>query len=260
MRLEGRNAIITGAAQGLGLSIAERFVAEGAGLLVADVKADKVAAAAARLGAGGAQVVPFAVDVTDRAQVEDMVATAIGELGHVDILINNAGGSGDVSLYDIEAVTEEAWDAVVDRNLKGPFLCCRAVVPHMKERRYGRIVNFSSSIAKGTTRRSSTAGAILPYAASKAGVQGLTYQLAKALAGWNIVVNVVVPGFILTERGARVRDKFDLLEDEQKRQLSTGNPRGEAGRPEEMANTVLFLASDECSFVSGATIDVTGAA
>ena len=260
MRLEGKTAIITGAAQGLGLSIAERFVAEGASLLVGDVKADKIAAAAERLGAGGAEIVPFAVDVTDRARVEDMAATAIAELGHVDILINNAGGSGDVPLYGIEAVTEDAWDEVVDRNLKGPFLCCRAVVPHMKERRYGRIVNFSSNIAKGTARRSWTAGAILPYAAAKAGVQGLTYQLAKDLAGWNIVVNVVVPGFILTEPGARVRDKFDLLDDEQKRQLSTRSPRGEAGRPEEMANTVLFLASEECSFVSGATIEVTGAA
>ncbi|MGH7267045.1 MAG: SDR family NAD(P)-dependent oxidoreductase, partial [Candidatus Rokuibacteriota bacterium] len=147
---------------------------------------------------------PLAAGVTAAAQVEAMVATAMTKLGRVDILVNNAGGSGTVGVADIEETSEELWDRVVDTNLKGTFLCSRAVAPGMKAQRYGRIVNLSSVAARGSFGPLLTVGARLPYAAAKAGVQGLTYQLARDLGPWSITVNVVVPGFTLTEPGARV--------------------------------------------------------
>ena len=260
MSFAARAAIVTGAAQGLGLACAEALARDGARVLMADYDKDKVKAAASRLVEEGLNVRATHADVTSAKDVAAMVAAALGAFGQIDILINNAGGSGSVTANDIEEVTEEVWDDVVDRNLKGPYLCCRAVVPHMKARRYGRIVNFSSGLAKGVGRPTGTAGAVMPYAASKAGVLGLTYMLAKALAPWNITVNAVLPGFVLTEPGARVRDWYDGLPEAARTALISRNPAGRAGRAEEVASAVLYLASDAASFVSGATLDVAGAA
>jgi NAD(P)-dependent dehydrogenase (short-subunit alcohol dehydrogenase family) len=149
---------------------------------------------------------------------------------------------------------------VIALNLKSTFLCCRAVIPHMKARRYGRIVNLSSGIARGTGRVTGTAGAILPYASAKAGVLGLTFTLAKMVAQSGITVNAVVPGFVLTEPGARVRDWFDGLPAEAKSALLARTSMGRAGEPAEIANAIVFLASAEASFVSGTAIEVSGAA
>jgi 3-oxoacyl-[acyl-carrier protein] reductase len=254
MRLHGRTAIVTGAAQGIGLAIAERFAAEGAKLVMADRNGAKVRAAADRLGA-----LPFEVDVTSAAQVNEMVKSALDAHGAVDILVNNAGGSGAVNANDIEAVTEEVWDTVVSVNLKSAFLCCKAVIPSMRLRNYGRIVNVSSGIARGTGRPTGTAGAVLPYASAKAGVLGLTYTLAKMVAASGITVNAVVPGFILTEPGAKVRGWFDGLPVEAQAALVSRTSMGRVGEAGEIASAVLFLASEEASFVSGAALDVAGA-
>lgn len=259
MRLEGRTAIVTGAAQGIGFATAERFAAEGARLLVADVNAGKLRDAAERLRKTGAAIVDVAVDVTSSVGVDEMVSTAVRECGAVDILVNNAGGSGGTTATEIEAVTDEIWDEVVDLNLKSAFLCCRAVIPHMKARKYGRIVNVSSGIARGTGRPTGTAGAVLPYASAKAGILGLTFTLAKLVAASNITVNAVVPGFVLTEPGARVRQWFDGLSAEVRAALVSRSSMGRAGQAVEIANAIVFLASSEASFVSGAAIDVTGA-
>lgn len=254
MRLKDRVALVTGAAQGIGLATAERFSAEGAKLVLVDLNGAKVRAAAGKLNALGVEA-----DLSSAAGAQLAVAKAIETHGALDILVNNAGGSGRANATDIEAVSEAIWDQVVALNLKSTFLCCRAAIPHMKARGYGRIVNVSSGIARGTGRPTGTAGAVLPYAAAKAGVLGLTFTLAKMVAASNITVNAVVPGFVLTEPGARVHDWFESLSPEARAALIARTSMGRAGQAGEIANAILFLASEESSFVSGAAIDVTGA-
>ena len=253
--MRNRVALVTGAAQGIGLAVAERFAAEGAKVVLADMNGDKVRAAAGRLGATAVEG-----DVATPAGAAAAVGKAVESYGAIDILVNNAGGSGRANATDIESVTDEIWDQVIALNLKSAFLCCRAAIPHMKKRSYGRIVNVSSGIARGTGRVTGTAGAVLPYAAAKAGVLGLTATLAKLVGGSNITVNAVVPGFVLTEPGARVRDWFDGLPAPAQKALLERSSRGRAGTAAEVAAAILFLASDEASLVSGAALDVTGAA
>jgi NAD(P)-dependent dehydrogenase (short-subunit alcohol dehydrogenase family) len=260
MRLEGRTAIVTGAAQGIGLATAERCAAEGARLVLADANGAKLRAAAKKLRDAGATVLETAADVTSSSAVTAMVDEALQRYGAIDILVNNAGGSGRATATEIEAVSDEIWDDVIALNLKSTFLCCRAVIPQMKQRRYGRIVNLSSGIARGTGRVTGTAGAVLPYASAKAGVLGLTFTLAKMVAQSGITVNAVVPGFVLTEPGARVRDWFDRLPADAKTALLSRTSMGRAGEPAEIANAIVFLASAEASFVSGTAIEVSGAA
>jgi 3-oxoacyl-[acyl-carrier protein] reductase len=189
-----------------------------------------------------------------------MIEAALGAYGAIDILVNNAGGSGRTNASEIEAVTDEIWDDVIALNLRSTFLCCRAAVPHMKQRGYGRIVNLSSGIARGTGRVAGTAGAVLPYASAKAGILGLTFTLAKMVAQSGITVNAVVPGFVLTEPGARVRNWFDGLPAEAQKALVGRTSMGRAGEPAEVANAIVFLASAEASFVSGTAFEVSGAA
>ena len=258
MSFQGRAAIVTGAAQGLGLACADALARDGAAILMCDYNGAKVEEAAARLTADGLKVAAQRVDVTLEGDVRAMAQAALDSFGRIDILVNNAGGSGSITATDIEDVTEAVWDDVVDRNLKGPYLCCRAVVPHMKAAKYGRIVNFSSGLAKGVGRPTGTAGAVLPYASAKAGVLGLTYMLAKALAPWNITVNAVLPGFVLTEPGARVRDWFDSLPPAAREALVSRNPTGRAGRAEDIAEAVRYLASEAAGFVNGVALDVSG--
>jgi NAD(P)-dependent dehydrogenase (short-subunit alcohol dehydrogenase family) len=260
MRLAGRTALITGAAQGIGLAVAQRFAAEGAKLVLVDLNAEKVEAAAARLREGGAAASAVAADVTVAADVKAAVERALRDHGCLDVLVNNAGGSGNVRAFEIEAVTEEIWDRSMAVNLKSAFLFCREAMPHMKARGYGRIVNVSSGIARGNGRPQATAGAVLPYAAAKAGVLGLTSTLAKMVAEAGITVNAVVPGFVLTEPGARVRDWFDALDPGARAALLSRTSMGRPGEATEVANAILFLASEESSFVSGTALDVTGAA
>lgn len=260
MRLEQRTAIVTGGAQGLGFAISELFVPEGARVLMADIQGEKVSGSAARLAAGGAKTVPFTVDVSQKSQVDEMVGVALHELGHVDIIVNTVGGTGAVAQNTIEGVSEELWDEIIGRNLKGTYLCCRAVVPHMKERQYGRIINFSSNLVQGLARPPLTAGAVLPYVSAKAGIEEFTRQLGKQLASDNITVNVVVPGFILTEPGATVRDKYDQQSYEEKAMIDRRSPSGRTGRPDEIANAVLYLASEQASFTNATRLEVAGAA
>ena len=259
MRLKDRVALVTGAAQGIGLATAQRFAAEGAKLVMVDLNGAKLRAAAARLRAAGSAVADLETDVTSGIAADAMVGKALESYGALDILVNNAGGSGRANATDIEAVSEEIWDQVLALNLKSAFLCCRAAIPHMKARAYGRIVNVSSGIARGAGRPTGTAGAVLPYAAAKAGVLGLTFTLAKMVAVSNITVNAVVPGFVLTEPGARVRDWYEGLGAEARAALVSRTSMGRAGQAGEIAAAILFLASEESSFVSGAAIDVTGA-
>ena len=257
--LTDRHAIVTGAAQGLGLAIAGILAEGGARVVLADLQAEKVRVAARGMPGPPGRHLAVPVDVTSAGQVASLVETAKRTLGRVDILVNNAGGSGTVGVADIEDTTEALWDRIVDTNLKGTFLCCQAVVPHMKSQRYGRIINFSSVAARGSFGPLLTVGARLPYCAAKAGVEGLTYQLARDLGPWNITVNVVVPGFTLTEPGARVNRQFAELSEAEQQALIGPIPLGRPGQPGDVAWAVRFLASDESGYISGTTLEVSGA-
>ena len=258
MSLDGKVAIVTGAAQGIGKAIARMLAERGAMVVASDVQGDKVAKAVLDFDAPAENLASVATDVTDSAQVAKMVDLALKRFGRVDILVNNAGGSGTVGIDHIEDVTDELLDQVTDRNFKSAFLCCRAVAPHMKAQGSGRIVNFSSVSAKGTFGPRGPSAARLPYAGAKAGVVGLTNQLAKDLGPFGITVNAIMPGFILTESDARVAQRYNDLSNEEQEQQVAGIPLGRPGTAEEVAAVAAFLCSDEASYVSGATIEVSG--
>jgi 3-oxoacyl-[acyl-carrier protein] reductase len=257
-RLDGRVALVTGAAQGIGRATAETLAAAGAHLIVSDRQAEKLASVVSALADQGYKVIGAPAEVTQRAQVEALVRQGLQAYSAVDILVNNAGGSGDVGVEQIEEVSEELWDEIVDANLKSAYLCCRAVVPHMKSRRRGSIVNFSSMSARGAFGALGTSAARLPYAGAKAGIIGFTTQLAKDLGPFGIRVNAVMPGFVLTQPDARVAQRYAALSCAEQEGMVRPVPLGRAGRPEEVAAVVLFLASDAASYVSGETIAVNG--
>ena len=258
MSFEGKTAIITGSAQGIGRAVALEFAERGANLLLADIQSAKVESVAAEIRASGSKATATAADVTDFNSVASMVELALSEFEQVDILVNDAGGSGTEGVLRIEEVSEDRWDAQVDLNLKGAFLCCKAIVPHMRRRGSGRIVNLSSSNAKGHFGPLNTSGIRLPYAAAKAGIIGLTAQLARDLGRSGIYVNCVLPGFILTEEGARVRGRYEELQRASQEAMAEAVPLGRPGRAEEVAKAVAFMASDDASYITGTVLDVTG--
>ena len=258
--LEGRVAIVTGGAQGIGRATVAELLGRGCRVCAVDLQGDKVRESMAELDSSGDWVVTMEVDVTSTEQVEEMVGRTLERFGRLDILVNNAGGSGHVGIDHIEDVTDDIFERVVDGNLKSAFLCTRAAAPVMKERRYGRVVNLSSISAKGAFGARGPSAARLPYAGAKAGIIGLTNQLAKDLGPWGITVNAVMPGVIVTEPGARVAERFRVLSEEEQDRMVGSIPLGRVGRAEEVASVIGFLCSDGASFVSGATIEVTGGA
>ncbi len=253
--LEGRRALVTGAAQGLGLSTARCFLAEGASVVMADIQADKVAAACERINVDG-RASHLTVDTTSVASVDAMVAEAARRLGGVDILVNVAGGSGTEILDRIEDMRDDIWRRVIDINLHGTFHCCRAAAPWLRKSPYGRVINFSSSSLRGVKGKSSVA-ARHAYAAAKAGIHGLSNQLACDLGEDGVSVAVILPAFILTEAGARVNQVFYSLSEEARASMLARLPEPPRG-PDDIGWTVTFIASDHGAGLNGTGIRLSG--
>ena len=240
LSLAGRAAVITGGARGLGAATAEAFLCAGASVTLLDVSRD-VLETAQRLASQG-RVTAEVADVTDREAVDAAIAASVERHGSVDILVNNAGVVRDATLGDL---TDEQWDATMDVNLRGAWHCTRAALPHMARCSFGRILSASSIVARYGNYGQTA------YAASKAGIVGMTRVWARELGPKGITANAVAPGFIETELVKSVpRKVVDAL--------IARTPAGRMGRPEEVANVYLFLASELGSFINGAVVGVDG--
>jgi 3-oxoacyl-[acyl-carrier protein] reductase len=238
MRLQGKTAIITGAASGIGRTTAELFAQEGANVVLWDVNVEKGTEVAATLPQAHFQQ----VDISDLATIEQATKEAVDKFGQIHILINNAGITRDARLVKM---TPEQWDAVIDVNLKGVFQCAQVVGKHLAEMGAGCIINASSVVALyGNFGQSN-------YVAAKAGVIGMTKVWARELGRKGVRVNAVAPGFIATDMLATVPEKvLDSLREK--------TPLGRLGEPGDIANAFLFLASDAASFITGTTLSVDG--
>jgi 3-oxoacyl-[acyl-carrier protein] reductase len=243
MLLEGKVALVTGAARGIGLATAKRLACEGAAVVLVDLDAGEVRRAAEALVADGLTVLGVQADVTRREDVQAMVRTAEERFGRLDILVNNAGIAGRAA--PIEEVTVADWDTMMAVDLKSVYLCCQAAIPGMKVGRYGRIINVASIAGKEGNPN------MIPYSTAKAGVIGLTKALAKEVAGAGIYVNAISPAVIETPI-------LQQLTPEQVGYMVQRIPLGRTGKPEEVAALICWLASDEASFTTGQCIDISG--
>jgi 3-oxoacyl-[acyl-carrier protein] reductase len=248
-RFEGKVALVTGGVRGIGLATAAAFAREGASVAVCDLSSDAVAQASAELAAKyGAATLGAACDVADEAQVDALVAMVIAELGGLDILVNNAGVTRDNLLFKMSV---NDWDSVMNVHLRGAFLCTRAAQRHMVERRAGKIVNLSSTSALGNRGQAN-------YSSAKAGLQAFTRTAAIELGPYNINVNAVAPGFIDTEMTRQTAQRRGIEPEEYKRMRAKNIPLGRVGVPDDVANVIAFLCSEEAAFVSGQIIYVKG--
>ena len=237
--LANRSAIVTGSTRGIGRAIAQSLLGAGARVAIVGRDLAKAEEAASAMGAGAKG---FAADVSDPAAVTKLVENAEKEFGAVDILVNNAGLTRDNILFRIK---DEDWDAVLNANLRGAFIAIRAASRGMMKRRWGRIINIASVV--GLIGNKGQAN----YAASKAGLIGLTKSVAKELASRNVLVNAVAPGFIETDMTAN-------LTAEARAALSSQIPLERLGSPEDIAGVVTFLASDRAAYITGQVITVDG--
>ncbi len=240
--LTGRTAVVTGAARGIGYAIAERLLASGARLSLWDVDAAATTEAAGALSRQG-EVQAEVVDVTDDASVQSAARSALGYYGAIDILVNNAGiAGGSKPSWEF---TPEEWRRVVDVDLTGVFLCCRAVVPPMRQRGYGRIVNIASIAGKEGNPNAAH------YSAAKAGVIAFTKSLGKELATSGVLVNCVTPAVIET-------DILQQLTPQHVEYMLSKIPMGRFGKKEEAAALVAWLCSEDCSFTTAGVFDLSG--
>lgn len=242
MVLRDKVALITGAARGIGREIALNFARQGADVAVVDISLADAEAVASEIRSMGRRAVAVSGSVGNAEDVEAFVTKISAELGRIDILVNNAGITRDTMLLRMK---EEDWDAVLGVNLKGAFLCTKAVAKLMIKQRYGRIVNIASVVAlMGNIGQAN-------YSASKAGLIGFTKTVARELASRNITVNAIAPGFISTSM-------TEVLPENVKEIMMAQIPLGRFGSPEDIANTAAFLVSDAASYITGQTISVNG--
>jgi len=242
--LSGRTALVTGASQGIGRACAVKLAGAGAVLALAARNQEKLSAVAAEIAAAGGQAHCFQMDLADEEQVKSAIKTTLGQLGKIDILVNNAGITRDQLLMRMK---RQDWDAVLNTNLTGAFLCIQQVIASMLKQRWGRIINITS--INGQVGQAGQAN----YAASKAGLIGLTMAVAREVGSRNITVNAVAPGLIETEM-------TESLPQEVKNAMLKSVALGRAGTAEDVAHAVHFLASEGASYITGHVLNVNGGA
>lgn len=243
-------AIVTGGARGFGRAIADRLASCGARVVVADLRADLAEEAAQAIIAAGGKAMAASADISDEAAVNNMIASVIATFGTVDILVNNAGFMRTTA--PTETIDLAEWETTFAINTRGPFLCMKAVLPTLRAKGYGRIVNISSSAGRQT---STFCGA--HYTASKAAVLGLTRHAAREYAQYGITINAVAPGTFLTE-GAREGMANVGIQEDMLGPIRDACPAKRFGQPSEVADLVAFLASDQAAYITGATVDING--
>jgi 3-oxoacyl-[acyl-carrier protein] reductase len=247
-RYDGRVAVVTGSARGIGAGTAKRFADEGASVAVLDLDEGQAQATAETLGA--AKSVGIACNVSDAASVDAAVARVLEELGGLHVLVNNAGITRDNLLFKM---TEDDWDSVMNVHLKGAFLMSRAVQKTFVDQQYGKILNLSSISALGNRGQAN-------YSAAKAGVQGFTRTLALELGQFGVNVNAIAPGFIATEMTDETARRLKMDVEEFRKLNAEANPVKRVGFPEDIAAAAAFLCSDEASYITGQTLYVDGGA
>ncbi len=242
MKLKGKVALITGAAQGIGKSVALLLARNGADIVVSDINLEKAEETAKEIESIGPKAMAVKVDVGNFKDVEEMVEAILKKFGKIDILINNAGITRDKLIL---RMTEEDWDAVLNVNLKGTFNCMKAVTRHMAKQRSGKIVSIASVVGEmGNAGQAN-------YSASKAGVIGLTKTIAREFAQRGINVNAIAPGYIETPM-------TEVLPEKVKEELKRLIPMERLGTPDDVAEAVLFLVSEESNYVTGQVLNVNG--
>jgi len=242
MKLEGRVALVTGASQGIGRACALALAAQGGSVAAAARNQQKLDELVAQIAAAGGKAAAFVMDVSDEEQVKAGVKAAIAQFGKIDILVNNAGITRDQLVMRMK---RGDWDAVLNTNLTSAYLCIQQVIGSMLKQRWGRIINITSIF--GQTGQAGQAN----YAASKAGLIGLTMAMAREVASRNITCNAVAPGFIET-------GMTEVLSEEFKQNAVKMIPLGRVGKAEDIASAVCFLASDEASYITGHVLNVNG--
>ena len=243
MRFDGKTALVTGGANGIGAATARRLAEEGATVVIADI--DEAAAQETAMALGGHAV---RCDVTKREDVEAAVEAAVGAGGSLDILVACAGIIRDNLLFKM---TDDDWDSVIDTHLKGSFYAVRAAQKHMVEQRSGKMVLISSTSALGNRGQTN-------YSTAKAGLQGMTKTLAIELGPYNVNVNCVAPGFIATAMTQQTADRMGVPFDTFREAVSEQVPLRRVGEPDDVAGTIAYLCSDDASYVSGQVIYVRG--
>lgn len=253
MRFADRVAVITGAANGIGKATALLLAKEGAKVVAVDIEPQGLCELESTIGADGGSCTSFETDVLDAHAVERLADFVVGEFGRADILVNSVGGSTVIpdSGVSLDSMTLDEWERVLSVNLRGTYLCCHAMIPHMKRQGSGRIVNLSSIVARGMSPRTNAA-----YTSCKAAISAMTRKLAIELGPFGITCNATAPGVTVTNR---MRERLlDSRSESEVQSMIDAIPLRRFATPEDQAKVIAFLASDDAAFVSGQTIEVTG--